>query len=120
MEKFRDNVNIIILDACRNNPFGNVTTSSSGGGGGQTRGFAVVPASSGSLIAFATSEGTTAADGDGKNGVYTEELMKQITKAQRIEDVFIETRNAVEARTKGQQVPQEWSKLKGKFYFVKE
>lgn len=114
VQKYQGKLNIIILDACRNDPF---KAWERGG----NRGFAVVPAqASGTLIAFATSEGATAADGDGSNGVYTEELVKQMAKAQRIEDVFIETRNAVETRTKGQQSPQEWSKMRGKFFFKYE
>jgi len=111
-EYYQDNTNIVILDACRDNPF-----RSWGRGGAQ--GFKAIPPASGTIIAFATSEGATAADGKGVNGLYTEHLVKQLTKPQRIVDVFNNTRVAVENATNGQQSPQEWTKLKGAFYFKK-
>ncbi len=111
MEENQNNLNIVILDACRDNPF------KSWQRGDGNRGFAIVPASSGTLVAFATSAGAVAADGKGENGVYTSELLKHLNKGERIEDVFMKTRLGVEQRTKGQQSPQEWSKLRGIFKF---
>lgn len=108
-ENYSKNVNIIILDACRNNPF----LSSQRGGG---RGFKIIPAPSGTIIAFATAPGATAQDGNGKNGLYTSELVKEIKKPQRIEDVFINTRNAI-LNINANQNPQEWSQLRSVFYF---
>jgi len=110
-ENYPNNTNIVILDACRNNPF----LSASRGG---SRGFVAVSPTSGTIIAFATAPGKTAADGDGNNGLYTSKLVKEMVKPQRIEDVFINTRNAVSSIDKNQN-PQEWSQLKGAFYFVK-
>jgi len=111
MEENQNNLNIVILDACRDNPF------KSWQRGGGNKGFAVVPASSGTLVAFATSAGAVAADGKGENGVYTSELLKNLHKGERIEDVFMKTRLGVEQKTKGHQSPQEWSKLRGIFKF---
>jgi len=60
----------------------------------------------GTLIAFATAPESVAADGSGKNGVYTENLLRNITEpGLRIEDVFKRTRFAVRQETGGRQVP---------------
>lgn len=111
-EKYPDNTNIVILDACRNNPF------ASWDRGGEN-GFKAIIFTSGTIISFATSEGATAADGDGDNGLFTEELIKQMAIPQPVESVFKKTRIEVKNRTNGKQVPQEWSKLTGDFYFKK-
>lgn len=111
-EYYPDNVNIVILDACRDNPFRSWAR-------GNSQGFKEVNPASGTIIAFATSTGSTAADGDGENGLYTDQLAKQMKISQRIEDVFINTRIEVEKISKGQQSPQEWSKIRGQFYFKK-
>lgn len=103
-----EGLNIIILDACRNNPF---PTGKRGGSG-----LARVTAPTGTLIAYATEPGSTASDGDGKNGLYTGELVKQLRVSQRIEDVFINTRNSVEDISAGRQHPWEEARLKGVFY----
>jgi len=60
--RFPSNINIVILDACRDNPFRTWYR-------GSTLGFAAMSAPSGSIIAYATAEGATAADGDGSNGL---------------------------------------------------
>jgi len=110
-EYYPENINIVILDACRNNPFRSWMR-------GGMRGFTAMPAPSGTIIAFATSAGATASDGTGSNGLYTEKLTQQIKIEQRIEDVFINTRVAVQQASGGNQSPQEWSQLTGKFYFI--
>ena len=104
------NLNILILDACRNNPF------PTGGRGGA--GLARVTPPSGMLIAYATEPGAVASDGAGENGLYTGELVKQMKVAQRIEDVFMNTRNNVEEKSNGGQQPWEEARLKGVFYLV--
>ncbi|MGD9977093.1 MAG: caspase domain-containing protein [Bacteroidales bacterium] len=109
-EKYPDNTNIVILDACRNDPF----RSWSRGG---ERGFKAILPTSGTIISFATSEGATASDGSGANGLYTQELVKQLQAVQPIESVFKKTRVEVERLSNGAQSPQEWSKLKGDFWF---
>ena len=68
MEEARNRLNIVILDACRNNPFARSFRSSS-------RGLASIDAPVGTLIAYATAPGRTASDGDGRNGLYTKELL---------------------------------------------
>jgi len=110
-EYYPENINIVILDACRNNPFRSWMR-------GGMRGFTAMPAPSGTIIVFATSAGSTASDGTGSNGLYTEKLTQQMKIEQRIEDVFIHTRVAVQQSSGGNQSPQEWSQLTGMFYFT--
>jgi Caspase domain len=107
------NTNIVILDACRNNPY------RSWARGGEP-GFKALAPIIGTIISFSTSEGSTAADGDGANGVFTEELVKQMEIPQQIESVFKKTRKQVIERTNGLQTPTEWSYLTGDFYFRKQ
>lgn len=103
-----EGLNMIILDACRNNPF----PAGKRGGAGLAR----VNAPSGTLIAYATDPGSVASDGDGTNGLYTGELIKQLKISQRIEDIFMHTRNNVENLSAGKQRPWEEARLKGIFY----
>jgi hypothetical protein len=107
------NTNIVILDACRNNPY------RSWARGGE-QGFKALAPIIGTIISFSTSEGATAADGEGENGIFTEELVKQMVIPQQIESVFKKTRKQVIERTNGQQTPTEWSYLTGDFYFRKQ
>jgi hypothetical protein len=111
-EKYPDNTNIVILDACRDNPYRGWVR------GGES-GFKAITPTSGTIISFATSEGAVAADGDGANGLFTEELVKQMVVPQPVESVFKKTRFQVQNRSHGVQSPQEWSKLIGDFYFKK-
>ena len=107
------NVNIMILDACRNDPF----RSWSRGG---ERGFAKIENSAkGTIIAFATQPGETADDGAGNNGLYTSKLVEQMKISQNIERVFKKTRIEVNKASNGRQVPQDWSSLMADFYFKK-
>lgn len=106
------NVNVMILDACRDNPFKSWER-------GGDRGFKKIENSStGTIIAFATQPGATAADGTGQNGLYTQELVKQMVKSQAIEQVFKQTRIAVNNKSNGKQIPQDWSSLMADFYFT--
>jgi hypothetical protein len=111
-EKVPENTNIVILDACRNNPF---RTWARGG----EEGFRAMNAVSSTIISFATSEGSNAIDGISKNGIFTEELVKQMVIPQPISSVFINTRKQVMKRTNNAQRPQEWSMLTREFYFKK-
>ncbi|MBL7845933.1 MAG: caspase family protein [Cyclobacteriaceae bacterium] len=104
-----EGLNMIILDACRNNPFPTGKRSSGSG-------LARVQTPSGTLIAYSTDPGSVASDGDRANGLYTGELIKQLSVSQRIEDVFMNTRNAVERLSNGAQRPWEEARLKGVFY----
>jgi uncharacterized caspase-like protein len=111
MEYSKNKLNIVILDACRNNPFKRSFRSAAGG-------LARMDAPIGSLVAYATAPGSVAADGGGANGLYTEELVRAIrVPGRRIEEVFKTSRVAVLLRTEEQQVPWESSSLTGDFYF---
>lgn len=104
-------VNIVILDACRNNPFANGERS---GGGG----LAPVDAPAGTLIAFATAPGQIALDGEGANSPYSLALAKAIPVAGvGLEEVFRRTRREVLAVTGKRQTPWEHSSLTGEFFF---
>ncbi len=111
MDYARNRLNIVILDACRDNPFARSFRSVS-------QGLASVSAPSGTLIAFATAPGSVANDGTGENGIYTGELVKAMMQpGVKIEDVFKQVRSAVRETTRGKQVPWESSSLEGDFYF---
>ncbi len=113
MEIAGNRMNILILDACRNNPFSRSWRSAPGG-------LAFMDAPSGTLIAYATAPGSVASDGTGENGLYTEELLRQIgRKGMKIEDVFKNVRAAVMSRSNNRQTPWESSSLVGDFYFVR-
>lgn len=106
--------NIIILDACRNNPFERSWNRSSGGNG-----LAFMDAPSGTLIAYATAPGSTASDGTGKNGLYTEALVSSI-KIPNISalEMFQNVRKTVAEKSNDQQIPWESTSLTGEFYFL--
>jgi hypothetical protein len=111
MKDAGNDLNIVILDACRNNPFARSFRSS-------TPGLARMDAPKGSLIAYATAPGSIAADGDGRNGVYTKHLVKNIKKSGlKIEEILKNVRVAVLSETYNKQVPWESSSLAGDFYF---
>ncbi|MFN8258516.1 MAG: caspase family protein [Bacteroidales bacterium] len=114
LEYSGNNMNIIILDACRNNPFGRSFRSQAGNG------LATVNAPVGTFIAYATSPGSVAADGSGSNGLYTEEFVKAISIPNiKIEDVFKKVRTQVKTISEGKQIPWENSSIEGDFYFIK-
>ncbi|GAB5523829.1 MAG: hypothetical protein Roseis2KO_17010 [Roseivirga sp.] len=110
MVKFTNdnNLNIMVLDACRNNPFPNGKR----GGGGLSK----VEPPAGMLVAYSTEPGSVASDGKEGNGLYTGELIRQMNKVQRIEDVFMNTRNEVERISAGNQRPWETARLRNVFY----
>jgi formylglycine-generating enzyme required for sulfatase activity len=105
-------VNIIVLDACRNNPFGDK------GLRGMASGLASMDAPTGTVVAYATGPGKTASDGAGKNSPYTESLAHIITEpGLDIEDVFREVGKDVQIKTGGAQIPWKMDSLTEKFYF---
>jgi len=115
MEEAGTATNIIILDACRDNPFERTWRGRSGGKGS---GLAFMNAPSGSIIAYATSPGNTASDGTGKNSIYTEALLQYINiPGQPIEEFFKNVRAAVERKSNKTQTPWESTSLKGSFFF---
>jgi hypothetical protein len=109
-----NSINIVIFDACRDNPFASSSRS-------LTRGLVAMQAAQGSLIAYATAPGEVATDGTDRNGVYTKYLLKHIaTRGQSIEEMFKKVRMDVVAATKGKQTPWESSSLVGDFSFAPE
>lgn len=104
-------MNIIILDACRNNPFPAVSRSIGGG-------LQAVTKARGSFIAFATAPGSVASDGTGRNGLYTQELLKALDKpGLTIEQVFKEVRANVLSLSGDKQETWDNSNIVGDFYF---
>lgn len=114
MESAGNATNIVILDACRDNPFARSFRSSS-------RGLSVVDAPQGSLVVYATAPGSTAADGDGRNGIFTKAFLSHISEpGLDIEIMLREVRNQVREETGGKQIPWSSSSLMTSFYFVEE
>lgn len=113
METSGTKVNIIILDACRNNPFERSWTRSATG-----KGLAFMSAPRGTLIAYATAPGNTASDGSGKNGLYTSALLESIQIPDiTIIQMFQNVRNIVAQKSQEQQIPWESTSLTADFYF---
>lgn len=112
MEFARNRLNIVILDACRDNPFKRSFRSAA-------RGLAQMQAPKGSLLAFATAPGSVAADGKGKNSPYAlalSEMMK--APGAEVLDLFRDVRIKVGRTTGDEQVPWFQSSLDGRFYFT--
>ncbi|MCX5819011.1 MAG: caspase family protein [Deltaproteobacteria bacterium] len=106
-------LNIVILDACRDNPLGRSLRNAG-------RGLAIISdAPQGTLITFSTSPGKTAADGEGRNSPYTAALIKHMTEpGQLVEQVFKKVRQTLIAQSSGKQIPWEVSSLQGNFVFA--
>lgn len=115
MSAARSRINIVILDACRNNPFAGKTVAA-------PRGLAQMDAPVGTLLAFATAPGKLAADsgtGSNANSLYAIYLSKHLlTPGLPVESVFKRVREGVVKDTQQQQVPWESSSLQGEFAFV--
>lgn len=110
MASARNRTSIVILDACRDNPFA--------AQGLRGTGLARMDAPTGSFIAYSTAPGSTAFDGTGENSVFTAALAKHaLTLAQPIEEVFRQVRLEVLTATGGLQTPWESSSLIEPFYF---
>lgn len=111
MNSSKSSINIVVLDACRNNPFARSFRSIS-------RGLAPVDAPKGTYIAYATSPGDVASDGEGHNSPYSEALANAIKiSGLAIEEVFKRARKKVLDITGSKQVPWETSSITGNFYF---
>jgi hypothetical protein len=101
---------IVILDACRNNPFATAK---------QTRGLAIVDAPTGSIVAYSTAPGTEATDGAGAHSPYTAAFIEVAQQPRvQIEQLFKQVRLKVHEATKGQQTPWESSSLTSDFWFL--
>jgi hypothetical protein len=112
MENAGPATNIIILDACRDNPWERHWRRA------VPQGLAPVYAPKGTLIAYSTSPGEIAADGAGRNGAYTAALLQHIDAPEvPIESMFKRVRNALAATTQSQQTSWEHTSLSGDFFF---
>jgi len=111
MEFAGNRMNIIILDACRNNPLPTGTRS-------MANGLARMDAPTGSFIAYSTAPGAVALDGTGGNSPYSQALATAIeTQQLPLELLFRQVRVAVMNQTDNKQVPWDSSSLTGEFYF---
>ena len=111
MDAAGNRVNIIILDACRDNPYARSFRSGS-------RGLAQMEAAKGSLVAFATGPGSVASDGAGRNGLYTQHLLQSLNHPESdIDKVFRRVTADVTRATGNRQVPWKADSLTGEFYF---
>jgi uncharacterized caspase-like protein len=111
MERSNSRMNIVILDACRNNPFPATSRSVSSG-------LAEMKRARGSFIAYATAPGSVASDGTGRNGLYTQELLKALRRpGLTIEQVFKEVRMNVMRLSGDKQYTWDSSNIIGEFYF---
>lgn len=114
MAEAGNRINVVILDACRNNPLQLARKTINKGLGVMNVG----RAEKGTFIAYATSPGSTAADGTGRNGLYTKHLLRALeTRDTDIDKVFGRVRTGVVQDTNGEQVPWTSSSVIGSFYF---
>ena len=112
MGEAKHNLNIVILDACRDNPLPRSFRTSS-------RGLARVEGPKGTIIGFATSPGSVASDGEGENGVYTKHFLKHMhTAGLTIEQLFKKVLQGVNEETGSLQTPWTESSFTGNFSFV--
>jgi hypothetical protein len=111
MKAAQNEMNIVILDACRDNPLPKTR--------GIERGLARMDAPSGTFIAYAAAPGQTAQDGaSGTNGVFTGELVKAMAEpGVPLEQVFKKVIAGVKADTHGAQQPWSEASIQGDFYF---
>jgi uncharacterized caspase-like protein len=112
--------NIMILDACRDNPLArNLARSMGTRSTGIGRGLGETKAGIGTLIVYATQPGNVALDGEGANSPFTAALLAHLeTKGLEVRQVLTRVRQAVIANTKGKQVPWDSSSLTGDFFFA--
>ncbi len=111
LNKAQNQMNIVILDACRDNPFGKKLPM-------EQKGLSQFDAPSASLLCYATAPGNVASDGSGSNGLFTENLLREMRNPDaKIEDVFKRVRLKVRLASKGEQIPWESTSLEEDFYF---
>ncbi len=111
MDDAKTRLNLVFLDACRNNPFARSFRSAADG-------LARVSAPTGTLISFATRPGSVAADGTGRNGLYTEQLLSAMDlRGQPIELALKRVVSGVKAASKGRQEPWMEGSIEGDFCF---
>jgi uncharacterized caspase-like protein len=112
LTKAANPLNVVILDACRDNPFGTAKPT-------QQKGLSQMDAPINTILAYATSPGNVASDGEGANGLYTENLLREIKVPEaKIEDVFKRVRLGVRRKSNGAQIPWESTSLEEDFWFI--
>jgi len=105
-----DRTFVIILDACRNNPFGDTYQV-------ERKGLSQFDAPPGTLLAYSTSPGSVASDGKGKNGLYTENLVRELAvRGAKVEDALKRVRLNVRLASQGTQIPWETTSLERDLY----
>ena len=110
LENIPSRMRIVVLDACRNNPFPNVNDAG--------RGLAVVDAPSGSIVGYSTAPGMEAQDGSNGHSPYTNAFLRLAREPNLpIEQLFKRIRLDVNSTTDGRQTPWESSSLTSDFYF---
>lgn len=110
LESIPSRMRIVVLDACRNNPFPGVNDAG--------RGLAIVDAPNGSIVGYSTAPGMEAQDGDGKHSPYTSAFLNVAREPNLpIEQLFKRVRLEVNNATEGKQTPWESSSLTSDFYF---
>src|SRR5688572_475029 len=118
MEDAGNAVNIVVLDACRDNPFPQLNKFRSSANAG---GLAQMRAPTGSFIAFAAAPGQKASDGEGRNGLFTQHLLESLRQPNsNIDAVFTRVTARVTEKTGRAQVPWKQSSLTSDFYFRRE
>ncbi|MBF0311555.1 MAG: SUMF1/EgtB/PvdO family nonheme iron enzyme [Magnetococcales bacterium] len=107
----KEQVNILILDACRDNPFRSFRSPAGG--------LATMQSQGGSIIAFAAGAGQKAEDGTGRNGTFTKHLLPQLGRSGlNVVEMFREVRRGVHSETNGKQWPEITEKMLTTFYFT--
>jgi hypothetical protein len=110
----KDKTFVVILDACRNNPFGSAYRP-------EQKGLSQFDAPVGSLLAYATAPGNVASDGEGQNGLYTENLVRELGRRDtRIEDALKRVRLNVRLASHGEQIPWETTSLESDVFIFSE
>jgi uncharacterized caspase-like protein len=116
LKRSRAALNIVVLDACRNNPFQPSSGVRYRGSG--PLGLSRVAPPRGTLIAYSTAPGELATDGKGPNSLYTATLSKALAEPGReLADIFRAVGNEVRRQTMDDQIPWYESSLGGMFYF---
>ena len=117
MENAGNRLNIIVLDACRNDPFVDRTLASRVIG--STTGLSIPPVARGTYIAYSADIGQEASDGTDRNGLFTKHLLSAIQKENvPLNDVFKLVRDEVEKESDRKQSPASYDKTVGEFFFT--
>jgi len=111
LEESKSRLNLVFLDACRNNPYARSFRSGD-------KGLARVTAPSGTLISYATKPGSVSSDGNGRNGLYTSKLLTQMDSNLQIEQSLKRVVTEVKAASQGKQEPWMEGSIEGDFCFA--